>query len=677
MWAALKADMTEFVTTVKAETTETLTALDQGLDDVNDEHNDASGAMIDLGTGMAIDNDDDDNKNAAPVPVPKQPPSKEEILEYLYSCEPVFRDPLTEHEEEAMNEFQLDEKTQEITKLLEEHPETLRATFEQLTSEVEYADFWNRYYCRLSEENLEETFANYYIEENEATGPSALSSVTNFLGGAVARLVEEGEEVQNRSGGASAKSALGFLTRGGRPPFVLNTAVSSDDDEEYEGEQQQDSFEDEEDFGWGEDSEEEEEDDDENEGDYDGGGEVVEFKDTEKEDLKQKLAQAMEERHQLQKTIEMQTAEIKELKVKEAEDDKGHASATAEEAAAPADAALKQELDALKMELFEKESELAGLKLKMDDNNMEHQHQSEEISEEMQVHLNEKDGKIASLEAQLNSFQENASNANDALLAQTKQENEELQKSMNDFVHRWQDQEAKNTASAQALEKSQAENEELGEEVQSLKDQLAALQKDLQIANSAAAVAASSQGDDTGNNALQEELLQAKQQVSTLQQEASSVKSQLEGLQKENQELVSQLQASQSKEQDLIKNLDQAKALLQQAANDAAGMDTLTQDKEALAAELQAEKVRQASLQEELQSTKALLLQTQVELENAKTQQQTQSELLETKTHSSAGSQSTGIKVPEPAALVPDVGDDGGGGDEDVEADADDWGDDW
>mmetsp|Transcript_42195 Transcript_42195/g.101916 ORF Transcript_42195/g.101916 Transcript_42195/m.101916 type:complete len:643 (+) Transcript_42195:196-2124(+) len=642
MWAALKADMTEFVSTVKAETTETLNVLDQGLDDVNDEHNDASGAMIDLGTGMVIDDADAIPEQQQQQQEPQQPPSKEEMLEYLFSCEAVFRDPLTEEEEASMvDNFQLDEKTQEISTLLEENPETIRATFEQLTSEVGYADFWKRYYCRLSEEQLEETYGKYYQEEE--TGPSALSSVTNFLGGAVARLVEEGEDVSNRTGEASAKSALGFLTGGGRPPFVLNTAVSEDDYEEEE--QQPESFDDEEELGWGEDSDDD--DDDEGDDDDDDEGEVVEFKDTEKEELKEKLQQAMEERNQLQKTIEMQATEIKELKVKGTEE-KAEASAPT---AAPEDPALKKELEDLKMELFEKDSELAGLKLKMEDNTMEHQHQQEEVSEQIQAHLNEKDETIASLQAQLKSFQENATNANDELLARTKQENEDLQKSMADFVQRWQDQEAKNTASAQALEKSQVENEELGDEVQSLKDQLAALQKDLETANSA-----SSQGDDD----LQGELLQAKQQVSTLQQEASSAKSQLEGLQKENQEVVSALEASQSKVQALTKNLDQAKSLLQQAASSAgAEMDTVTKEKEALAAELQAEKVIQARLQEELQSTKALLCQTQAEL-------------VETKTHASAGSQSTGIKVAETEA--PEVAQDDGDGNG---VDGDDWGDDW
>ncbi|KAL3932051.1 MAG: hypothetical protein SGBAC_011026 [Bacillariaceae sp.] len=643
MWAALKADMTEFVSTVKVEATETLTSLDQGLDDVNDEHNDASGAMIDLGTGMVIDDADAAQQPAAL-------PSKEEMLEYLYSCEAVFRDDLTENEEATIaNDFQLDDKTQEITKLLEDNPDTLRATFEELTSEVEYADFWKRYYCRLSDETLEDTFQNYY---EETTGPSALSSVTNFLGGAVARLVEEGEEVSNRTGEASAKSALGFLTGGGRPPFVLNTAVGSDDDEEFEnGKQQLDSFDDEEELGWGdEDSDDDEGDDD----DDDGGGEFVEFQDTEKEDLKEKLGQAMEERNQLQKTVELQAAEIKELKVK-APEEKEETSAPSED---PAEAAaLKEELQTLKMELFEKDSELAGLKLKMEDNKMEDQHTREEISEQVQAHLAEKDEAIASLQAQLKSVHENASDANDALLAQTKQENEDLQKSMADFVKRWQDQEQKNTASAQALEKSQAENEDLGDEVQTLKSQLAALQKELLETSTTSQVA---------DDGLQRELVHAKQQVSTLEEEASSAKSQLEGLQTENTEIRSALEASQSKAQDLTKSLDQAKSLLEQAASAASEVDTVKQEKEVLALESQSKEVQLANLQEELESTKALLQQTQAELE--------------TKTLESAGSQSTGIKIPSEPITSEVAAQDGSGdaGDDDGDDDGgDDWGDDW
>jgi len=636
MWAALKADMNEFVSTVKAETTGKLNVLDQGLDDVNDSHNDASGALIDLGTGMVIDDSaagDDENGNSMihdSMLTNTTLPSKEEMLEYLHSCEAVFRDPLEEEEEEFMSSFPLDEKTQGISKLLEENPETLRATFEELTSEVEYADFWKRYYCRLHEERLADTYGNYY---EETVGPSALSSVTNFLGGAVARLVEEGGEGE----GSTTKSTLGFLTGGGRPPFVLNTADSGDLDEEYEGEeQQQGSVDEEEDFGWGEDSDDEDDDDDD-------GGEIVEFKDTEKEELKEKLQQATEERNQLQKTIEMQAAEIKELKVNgTGNEEKGEASTPA----AAADVALKEELDALKMEVFERDSELAGLKLKMEDNKMEHQHQREEISEQMQAHLQEKDQAIASLQVQLDAALQEKNNAassneeEDALLAQSKKENAELRTSLNDFVQRWGQQETKNTEAAQALEESQAENEKLHEEVKLLKDQLVAMQKDLETATTAAA----SKGDD-----LHGKLMQAKQEISTLQQKATSAKSQLDGLQEENQKLKGDLEGSESKVQGLTQNLDQAKSLLQQAASSAAAeKETIAQENQALKAELEA--------------SKTLL-------------QQTQAELMETKTHVSAGSQSTGIKVgtseeQETAEVVQQNGDN-----EDI--DGDDWGDDW
>mmetsp|Transcript_41415 Transcript_41415/g.99771 ORF Transcript_41415/g.99771 Transcript_41415/m.99771 type:complete len:637 (+) Transcript_41415:140-2050(+) len=161
----------------------------------------------------------------------------------------------------------------------------------------------------LQSKQPKETYGKSY---EETTGPSALSSLTNFLGSPVARLVEEGEEVSMiRTGEASVKSPLGFLTGGGRTPFVLNTTVSDNDYEEEE--QQQNSFEEDEELGWGEDS-------DEKKGGDDDDDEVVESKDTEKEHFKEKFEQAIEERNQLQKTIEMQVAEIKELKVKATEE---------------------------------------------------------------------------------------------------------------------------------------------------------------------------------------------------------------------------------------------------------------------------------------------------------------------------------------------------------------------
>jgi len=308
-----------------------------------------------------------------------------------------------EEQANIMADFNLDDKTQEISQLLEDNPQTLQATFIQLTSEVEYADFWKRYYCRLGgedEKKIEATFAKYY--EEPEPGPSALSSVTNFFGVAVARLVDEEETEEaiapnpffNRTGKASAKSALGFLTGGGRPPFVLNTALSDDDDEEYVGgQQQQEESEDEEDLGWDEDSDDEEDDHDndynDNDNNDDGSEVVMEFKDTEKEALKEKLEQAMEERKQLQNTIEMQAAEIKELQVKGTEgsggnggsggggeeqaEDSASAVPAAEGASAP-DEAFKKDLEDLKVELFEREAEVAGLKLKMEDNNLENMH---------------------------------------------------------------------------------------------------------------------------------------------------------------------------------------------------------------------------------------------------------------------------------------------------------------
>jgi len=682
MWASLKADMSEFVTTVKTETAEKLNVLDAGLDDVNDEHNDASGAMIDLGTGnLIIDNDDSEQNNndashvssASSSASSSTLPNKNKMLQYLQSCEAVFQDPLSEEEQaNIMADFNLDDKTQEISQLLEDNPQTLQATFIQLTSEVEYADFWKRYYCRLGgedEKKIEATFAKYY--EEPEPGPSALSSVTNFFGVAVARLVDEEETEEaiapnpffNRTGKASAKSALGFLTGGGRPPFVLNTAVSDDDDEEYVGgQQQQEESEDEEDLGWDEDSDDEEDghDNDYNDSiDDDDGSEVVmEFKDTEKEALKEKLEQAMEERKQLQNTIQMQAAEIKELQVKGTEgsdggggggEEQAEASASAvpaaEGASAP-DEAFKKDLEDLKVELFEREAEVAGLKLKMEDNNLENMHQQEEVAEQVQAHWEEKVKTIASLQAQVDALKQNAGNADDALLVQSQHENQQLQKTLADTKQLLQEQESKYTESAQALDKAQAENHQLNDEVTSLKNQFVTLQNNLE-----AATASASQGDG-----LQGELLQTKQEVSLLQQEAIATKSQLEGLQKDYEKLSSELEGSQSK---VTQNLEQAKSLLQEAAASAAQVDTVTREKEALASQLEDAKTQQASLEQELQATKTPLQQTQVELE--------------TKTHSPAdASQSTGIKVDsaDPEPTVEATRSDG-------RVDRDDWGDDW
>jgi len=196
--------------------------------------------------------------------------------------------------------------------------------------------------------------------------------------------------------GPATQSALNFLSKvtnavgnGGRPPFVMNTAVSDTDDEDYEDDngngrsgESDDGDESEEELGWDDDDDDYDVEDDDaadNKDDTDNGngnddeGETtVEFKDAEKETLLDELEQARAERDSLQKTVEMQTEELQSIMA---------ASATA---TAPTPVVVDGELlggttadsdpgttQRLQMQLFEKDSELAALRARLEDENQD------------------------------------------------------------------------------------------------------------------------------------------------------------------------------------------------------------------------------------------------------------------------------------------------------------------
>lgn len=115
------------------------------------------------------------------------------------------------------------------------------------------------------------------------------------------------------------------IFQGKRPPFVLNTAVDESGDEEQEEEDEE--------LGW----------DDEEEADGEEESHQIEFKDEQKEKLEESLKQALEERDQLQQTVHLQAKEIAALRKS-------------------GEIFTKAEVDHLKIQLFEKESEIAAIK---------------------------------------------------------------------------------------------------------------------------------------------------------------------------------------------------------------------------------------------------------------------------------------------------------------------------
>ena len=103
MWAAIKGDVSEFISTVKTETAETLNKIDHNLDG-----DDApSTPMIDPDTGIVID---DENETVADTSF-----SREEMLHYIHSCPQVFMDPLPKQEEdENENESQPEDQAERL-----------------------------------------------------------------------------------------------------------------------------------------------------------------------------------------------------------------------------------------------------------------------------------------------------------------------------------------------------------------------------------------------------------------------------------------------------------------------------------------------------------------------------------------------------------------------------------
>ena len=330
MWNALKSDFSEFVSTVKEDTTTALSNLDDGIDSA-----------------------------ASNLAEESLTPEQEEcqrriLLRETFTAPLEVREDTPEEEaqdlETYLAEFSIDTKTDEIAALLENNEE-LKTMFESLNSEVEYADFWQRYFYRCDEDRIRDAWD---AEEERAAlarqqaVSKTIGNVTGFLGGAVKNIkatLNEPDTTPPPTGEYTmtqnqAQKAGIFNTR---PPFVMNTAVdeSGDDDEEE--------------LGWDDDDDEEEDSEDDEDPESSETQDEIEFKDPAVEKLKEELKQALEERDQLHQTVEMQTKEIAELQ--------------AANTGAPSPTSSK-ELEKLKMELFDKEAELAALRSSALDNSI-------------------------------------------------------------------------------------------------------------------------------------------------------------------------------------------------------------------------------------------------------------------------------------------------------------------
>jgi len=372
---------------------------------------------------------------------------------------------------EFLNHFDIQSKTDEISTILSKHSDTVGCHFENIVPvQVTYEQFWQRYFFRCDPDRIQKewdeederarlerkvlidkgkkTVQNLFggalkaiqggrgshedDEDEEEAGESIYEKYQAefqekqraMMGGGTDSGTDEEEEKEKSSG---IGSSLGGLFRGARPPFVMNTVVDDDDDdddddnaEEYVEEEEEDEEEDcdDDDFGWGSDeddedlSEEEEgsgdQDDDASDVTDDASEEIV-FESTSHfstpnvdsgghEKLKQELDATREERDQLQKTVEMQSEQMKATQVS------GSSSTDVDE-----------EKEQLKLQIFEKDSELAAMKASFEDHEDDDTHQATVESqqyatelERLQSLLVEKDSEVAALKDSLADNQEDA-----------------------------------------------------------------------------------------------------------------------------------------------------------------------------------------------------------------------------------------------------------------------------
>jgi BSD domain len=447
MWAALKSDLSEFVTGVAEETDQVIGSATKFSDE---------GEVLEGGfeaTGVVQ--------------------SPEDEVARLQGHVETYAEALDESDETVhafLDSFKIDEKTQEIAKILEDHPETIKKHFEALVpTEISYELFWQRYFYRCDEDRIareweQEEEANRQARANALAG--GLSSVTSLFGGAMAAVSKAVAADSRGSGGevpvspfgnqsASTASAKGgglyLFGSGGRPPFVMNTAVDEDDDIGEEEEEEE--------LGWDDDEEEGEEEEEEDPSNAMDVSEEITFSGGNHPDidrLSEQLVQALSERDALKETIAMQNREIANLK----------------EGKAPETGASAKDFERLKLSLFEKDAELAALKASLDDT---HEDDKDDNSKKDAA-------KIAALERDVGRLNSLVSER-DAELAAAKEAAEELR---NDMVRMRETAASGQEVLQSSLDMAKAETDSLrqalesssgsSEELEAAKDELTCAQ---------------------------------------------------------------------------------------------------------------------------------------------------------------------------------------------------------
>jgi len=268
--------------------------------------------------------------------------SAEDEIIRLMDIEETFSTPLSEGDEAVQNfldDFDIESKTDEISKILQENPDTVKLHFEALVpTQISYEIFWQRYFYRCDADRIAKDWETKEQVQRRARTEAiqgGIKSVTNMLGGAL-NVVSQSLEKADEGGSTQALSGAGIKLFGneGRPPFVMNTVVDEDDEEEELGWDDEDS-----------DGDEEEVDNEENHFNNTSSGEGNALS----QNFNEQLETVINERDSLQETVELQRKEIMKLR---------ETTSNAEDS---------EEITQLRKTLCERDSELAALRASLED----------------------------------------------------------------------------------------------------------------------------------------------------------------------------------------------------------------------------------------------------------------------------------------------------------------------
>lgn len=619
MWNALRSDLQEFVSTVTEDTSNVLSKLDAGMAEGDAGENGEDGAQTE-GTKSPKHQVNHAELN--------------EIMKLLRDHPGTYTEDLADEDdkeavEEYLKNFSIEAKTDEIAEVLKDQ-EDVQKQFEELCpTQVAYEEFWKRYFYRCDEDRIAKQLQEETERARQARAEAiedGIKSVTNFFGGAVHAVASTiAPEAEAGDTPNSQQAGINFFGAKGRPPFVMNTAVSESGGDEEEEEEE---------LGW--DDDDDEDFDDVGDESKDTATEQIEFTDKISEDLQDKLKQAIEERDQIQQTVQMQAEEIKVLQNKLS--------------GAPDQDAGSGQVEELKLKLFEKDAELAALKANVHDNQMDGgENKLEYLTREIG---NLAPDQLEQLKTSVFGINEGSGDDSSEKISALDQKIEQLSEILK----------GKDTALADANDKLSAATKELetggigddsSEKISALEQQIEQLSKALKGKDSALAAA------NDQLSVATKELETSRSKLSSDRASAHDASEAMKALEEKIQSTQQSLEASQTENAELLKSAEAT----QEAT--ASQVSALTEDIAATQATVSSLTKQLEEKAEQLKQSEEALQRKDAELAAASTR---------VPTPPTPDTVSTGVKVDTPAFSTPMQAEKL---DLDNEGEGDDWGDDW